>query len=107
MKFRKVLKFENGYYFFFRHLRSLGLGLVAMVVSSRINYKVYKKLIIPIIVLSVVLNLLLFTSFGEDNYGSTRWLDLPLLPSFMPSDVLKIASIMFMAFYLEGIGKEK
>ena len=101
-----VLKFENGYYFFFRHLRSLGLGLVAMVVSSRINYKVYKKLIIPIIVLSVVLNLLLFTSFGEDNYGSTRWLDLPLLPSFMPSDVLKIASIMFMAFYLEGIGKK-
>lgn len=100
-----VLKHENGYFFIIRHLRSLVIGLIAMFFASKFNYKYYKKFIIPIIIGAIFLNLLLFTSFGEDNWGSTRWLDLPLLPSFMPSDVLKIASIMFMAFYLERIGK--
>ncbi len=99
-----VLKFENGYYFFFRHLRSLAIGLVGMFLASKINYKIYKKFIFLIIIVSVVLNLLLFTKLGEDSLGSTRWLDFPLLPRFMPSDVLKIGSIMFMAYYLEGIG---
>lgn len=100
-----VLKHDNGYFFIIRHLRSLAIGLVALLIASNINYKYYKKMIIPIIVGAVFLNLLLFTKFGEDNWGSTRWLDLPLIPSFMPSDVLKIASIMFIAFYLEAIGK--
>lgn len=100
-----VRKFDNGYFFLFRHLGFLLLGLLLMIFAINFNYKYYKKLAILIMIISVVLNILLFTKFGEDSWGSTRWLKLGPLPRFMPSDVLKVASIIFMAFLLDDMGR--
>lgn len=100
-----VFKFENGYHFIVLHLRSLALGLVFMYLASLFDYKIYKKLALLIIFVALIFNLLLYTGLGADRLGSTRWLDLPLLPPFMPSDLLKIASVIFISYYLSGIGK--
>lgn len=99
-----VMKFDDGYFFIKKHMKFLGIGLFFMYLISKVNYKFYKKMAIVIIVISVTLNLLLFTKFGSNNWGSTRWLDLPFLPSFMPSDVLKVGSIIFIAYILDGLG---
>lgn len=100
-----VRKFDNGYFFLFRHLFSLLLGSIIMIFAMNFNYKRYKKLAIIIMIIGVVLNLLLFTELGKDSWGSTRWLKIGFLPRFMPSDVLKVASIIFMAFLLDGMGR--
>lgn len=100
-----VLKYGDGYYFFKRHIRSLVIGFVALVFAAKFNYKYYKKFALAIIIFSIFLNFLLYTKFGESALGQSRWLDLPFLPMFMPSDTLKPASIIFMAFYLEALGK--
>ncbi len=99
-----VFKFENGYHFIIRHLRSLLLGLLVMYLATLFDYKNYKKLALLIIFFAIIANLLLYTGLGDDRLGSTRWLDLPLIPAFMPSDILKVASVIFIAFYLDGIG---
>lgn len=100
-----VLKFQDGNFYLKRHIRSIAIGFVMLFIGSIINYKLYEKFAIPIIIFSVFLNLLLYTRFGENNLGQTRWLDLPFLPSFMPSDVLKLGGVMFFAYYLKRIGK--
>ncbi len=100
-----VLKFQDGNFYLKRHIRSIAIGFVMLFIGSMINYKLYEKFAIPIIIFSVFLNLLLYTRFGENNLGQTRWLDLPFLPSFMPSDVLKLGGVMFFAYYLKRIGK--
>src|SRR5699024_4807985 len=45
------------------------------------------------------LGLLLFTSLGEEYKGETRWLDFNVI-TFMPSDIIKIGSIIFFASFL-------
>lgn len=98
-----VLKFGHGYYFIIRHIRSLGLGFLFLLAGMKIPYKLYKKFAIPIMIIGVVLNLLLFTSYGSDSLGSTRWLSIGFIPRFMPSDVLKISSIIFIAYLCSSI----
>lgn len=100
-----VLKFENGYYFILLHLRSLALGFFCLFVGMNIPYKKYKKYAIPLMIIGIILNLMLFTSYGSDSLGSTRWLKIRYLPRFMPSDVLKITSIIFMASICSSLGK--
>lgn len=78
------------------------LGLVLMVLVSFLPYKIYKKLSVPIYILTYILCLLLFTPLG-DSYGTfaRRWLNLFGL-SFMPSDFLKIGAIILMADFLSS-----
>lgn len=99
-----VLKYGDGYFFLKKHLRFLVIGFFVMFIASNINYKLYKKFAIPIIFISIILNLLLYTKFGKAELGQTRWLDLGVLPRFMPSDTLKPASVIFMAYFLEKLG---
>lgn len=100
-----IQDYGNGYYFLLRHIRSLIIGTILMIFAINFNYKYYKKLAIPIVIIGIILNLLLFTELGEDAYGSTRWLKIGFLPSFMPSDVMKLSSIIFMAYLLAGLGE--
>ena len=41
--------------------------------------------------------LTLFTPFGVSVLGARRWLDLPMLPSFQPSEIAKLALILFLS----------
>lgn len=99
-----VLKHGDGYFFVKKHIRFLILGFFVMFAASNINYKIYKKLAIPIILVAIGLNVLLYTKYGKAELGQARWLELGSLPRFMPSDTLKPAAVIFMAYYLEKLG---
>ncbi len=77
------------------------IAIVVMTVTSFLPYTIYKKLSVPIYIVSYILCLLLFTPLGN-NYGTfaRRWLKLGI--SFMPSDIHKIAAIIIMASYLSA-----
>lgn len=77
----------------------LGLGLATMAVAANLSPHRYLRWA-PWIFGAGVLMLIAVPLFGVSVKGSTRWLSLPGLPSFQPSEVMKIAVPMMLAWYL-------
>ena len=77
---------------------SAGLGIVAMLVISNIDYKIYKKFdkLIYIVVLVLLASVAVI---GTEDGGAKRWIDLGFI-NFQPSEVAKIGLIIFYASLL-------
>jgi Bacterial cell division membrane protein len=82
-----------------------GVGILIMLFVSKIDYHIYitNLPIIKIkpITLLYILCLLLQTYvliFGDETKGSKRWIDIPVLGRFQPSELTKIAVILFTAY---------
>ncbi len=83
-------------YFIKRQFIWAVLGLVFMYVISRIPYKVYYKLTLPILGAAVVLLILVLTPLGIELNGAQRWLGFGPF-TFQPSELAKFALIIFLA----------
>lgn len=91
-------EFGDGTYYFKRHIVYLIVGMMACVVGYIIPLKTLRNLAIPLWVVSMILCLALYTRLGVTVNGATRWLAIPKTHfQFMPSDLLKYASIFFVA----------
>lgn len=81
----------------------LFLGIIACVITSQINYKIYKKYSIYIFFISVILTTLVFLpGIGLEHGGAKRWVDFKLL-SFQPSEFLKIGFIIFISAWMARV----
>lgn len=83
----------------------LGLlgGIIAMIITSYINYKQWARFALPIYVASIVVLLLLFIpGIGFGYNGATRWIHVGPL-SFQPSEIYKICSVIFIATWLAHV----
>ena len=70
-------KFKDGQYFLKKQLVFVVLGLISMMVMTKLPYIYLKKLAYPALALSFILLLLLFVpSLGMKRGGATRWLNL-------------------------------
>jgi cell division protein FtsW len=88
---------DPGYYLKRQTIYAL-LGLVLMVVFSRLNYRVLRRLAPPLVVTSVVL-LLAVLALGQAVNGARRWLTVgPVV--FQPSELTKLALAVWAASYL-------
>ncbi|MFN7139156.1 MAG: putative lipid II flippase FtsW [Limisphaerales bacterium] len=77
------------------------LGLVAGGAAVAIDYRKLKKIAIPLLVFSALLLALVFVpGLGRKINGATRWLDLGGL-RVQPSELAKLATIIFLAYYCE------
>ncbi len=77
------------------------LGLIAMFIISKIDYRFYKKFYWPIYFAScIILLLVLIPGLGVEAGGAVRWVKLPGLGQFQPSEFTKIGLIIFFAGYL-------
>lgn len=84
------------------------IGLVIMIVISKIDYRIYiKKLpLIPgkplmyLYFLCFALQLYLVL-FGDSTGGSQRWISLGSLGNFQPSEVTKICVLLFTAYLVK------
>lgn len=90
-------EFDNGYYFVNKHLISLGIGIIAMVVASRLDYRVWRKLAVVITGFAIACLVAVFI-IGIEVNGSRRWIQLGM--TFQPSEVAKLAALLLMASYL-------
>jgi len=90
-------------YFYLRHQFIYGflIGLVIFFVTSKIYYGVYEKLALPFLILSIILLLLIFSPLGIRAGGALRWLTFGPF-TVQPSELLKIASIIYFAAWLSG-----
>ena len=92
---------DSSYYYFIRQLIFAVGGLVGMFFFSKINYNVYKKMYKMAYVVSVlILLLVLIPNVGVEANGATRWIKIPIIGQFQPSELTKIGLIIFYAGYL-------
>ena len=70
------------------------IGVVAMLIASRFNYKLYRRLSWVVAGVSVLMLILVFP-MGVTVNGARRWLDLGL--RFQPSEIAKIGMILLLA----------
>ena len=92
------------YYYFIRQLGFALLGFAAMYIVSRIDYQRLRLLSVVALAVAIVLMLLVFTPLGRSSNGARRWLNLGI--SFQPSELLKVAVVMFFAARLSKRGDE-
>lgn len=97
--------FGDDTYFVVRHLIWLTLGLAALAVTARLDYHVWNRVAAPLYALSVAL-LVLVLFFGTSSYGASRWLTLGPLPSFQPSELAKLAMVVYLASWITRVGED-
>ena len=82
-------------YYFSRQAVFAVVGIVVMLVVSRVNYELWRSLSFPILAVTTVL-MVLTPLVGLVGGGATRWIQLGPI-SFQPSEVAKLAIIMSYA----------
>jgi len=88
------------YYFFQRHVMSVGLGFVAAVLTFQIPMKVWEHWAPWLFIASILLLIaVLIPHVGTVVNGARRWLSLGIM-NFQPSELAKIAVIMYAADYM-------
>lgn len=77
----------------------VGLALVVMIILAQLEPRTYLRWA-PVAYLVGLALLVLVLALGVTAKGSTRWLDLPGLPRFQPSEMMKLAVPLAVAWYL-------
>jgi len=78
------------------------LGGVALLVASRVDYHLWRRLALPGMVAALLL-LLVVLKVGHTAYGAQRWLHFGLF-SFQPSEITKLALTFYVADWLVRAG---
>lgn len=98
------IKGHDSYYFFTRQFIFSVVGLVAMFIMSKINYKWLRVANIPVLavtLLCLVIVLFYHTDLpGADGGDFKRFIPLPGGLTFQPSDLAKFALILLFAVYI-------
>ena len=76
-----------------------GIGLIVLIITAQIPPRIYRNLA-PWAYAVGVLMLLGVLVMGVDAKGAQRWLDLPGLPRFQPSELVKLALPLTVAWYM-------
>ena len=77
-----------------------GVGLVAMVLLMRIDYRHYNnpRVVFPVVAVTMLLLMAVFAT--RDSHNTHRWFRLGTL-SFQPSELATPALILFLAYFLQ------
>lgn len=97
---------ESPYSLFQRQVMWAGIGAVAFVVASRIDYRWLQKLAVPFLILTVILLIaVLIPGVGKRINGSSRWLGVgPFV--IQPGEFAKLAIVVFTADLLSRRSKQ-
>ncbi len=98
--YNAALAIGDKYYFAKNQAIWLLIGGVAALVISKINYKIYYKFALPLLLFSIVLLILVFfPGIGLSLKGAHRWLNLGFTV-VQPSELLKITMAIYLAAWL-------
>ena len=83
-----------------------GIGLVGLLVASRIDFRHLRYLAIPIFVITLALLVaVLVPGIGSEINGSRRWIVIPGFGSLQPAEFAKLAVVLYLAHWLDRRGK--
>ncbi|MEK7542766.1 MAG: putative peptidoglycan glycosyltransferase FtsW [Patescibacteria group bacterium] len=94
-------RFGYSYYYVTHQLiNGLLVGIVGFIAGSLIYYRRFEKWSLPILGLSVILLILVFTPLGSSvNTGSDRWLTLGPI-TFQPGEILKLTFFIYITAWM-------
>src|SRR5690606_2859414 len=101
------VRFDDSYYFFKQQIIGLLVGGVVLYITTNIDYHLWRRLVMPIFGLALLMLIMVFIpGIGVNVYGATRWIELgPVM--FQPSEVMKLAIILYLAAWLSEKGEKK
>jgi len=90
---------KSSYYFFHQLIYGGAIGLIAFLITQKINYRFWKKIALLLFFLSLILLVLVFVpNLGYAHAGAKRWLTFAGL-SFQPSEFLKLAFVIYLSAF--------
>lgn len=93
----------SSYYFLERQLIFILFGFIAAAIVTLFPLETYKTVTFAVYGIAIIL-LLLVLVIGETHGGAKRWLNIPLLGQFQPSELGKTAVVMMLALYFSTFG---
>lgn len=94
--------YNNEYHFLIKQLIGVVLGIVALILTYKIDYHIYFKYKWLILIISFVFLVLVFVpGIGVENYGARRWIGLPGF-TVQGSEIAKFGFVVFCACVLCG-----
>lgn len=92
--------YNNEYHFLIKQIIGVCLGLVALIVTYKIDYHIYFKYKWLAIIVSFIFLVLVFVpGIGVENYGAKRWIGLPGF-TIQGSEIAKFGFVIFCACVL-------
>ena len=105
--YEAAVEFSDPAYYLKKQMLFTVVGLGLMIFVSRIPYYVLKRFSGLLYVLAVVL-ILMIIPLGVEANGAKRWLHVPGMHfNIQPAEIAKIAVILFCAYIIEKLGREK
>ena len=96
----------DGAFYFRRQLLFSGGSLLVMYVVTKVDYHRYTRYATILYVVSFILMALVQTPLGVEVNGARRWLRFPVIQRFQPSEITKIAMILFIPYLICKFGKK-
>ena len=96
---------DDGTYYVRHQLFMAGIGLAGMLAVSYIDYHVYRKPIIvygSYVVSAILMILCKFGPFADPQNNAYRWVKIGPIPSFQPSELMKLAIILIFAYIISA-----
>ncbi len=97
-------KYGSDYFFLKKQALFTLVGVMVLVICRHFPYRLYRPLAYPLLAVAIILLIaVLIPQFSVSAGGATRWLRIGRL-SFQPSELARIAMVIYLAYSLEKKG---
>jgi cell division protein FtsW len=103
--FMAARAYGDASYFFQKQLLMVILGVIAMLVTMRIDYRQWRRFSLAGMVVILPL-LIIVLGFGHTVYGASRWLTFGSFLSIQPSEIAKLILALYIADWLARKGNQ-
>ncbi len=101
--YMSTIKFGDPAYWLRKQAIAASLGMFALAICIKLDYHIFQKFAFPFAVVSLIL--CVYVLFTESINGSSRWIYIGGL-SIQPSEIAKVAVIVFLAALIAKIPRE-
>ncbi|MCQ2539345.1 MAG: FtsW/RodA/SpoVE family cell cycle protein [Acetatifactor sp.] len=93
-------------YYMKKQLLAALIGLVLMVVVSKIPYHFFERFALAGFIFSLLLIPVVKTPLGVNSHGATRWIKIPGIGlNLQPAEIAKLCMILFLAVLVSKLGR--
>jgi len=97
-----ILSEPTNSFYLWRHILRVAISIPLCTLIIYLPLSIWKRLALPLFVVSIALLVVLFLPGIGANYGtSTSWISLPFLPSLQPAEFVKLGLVFYLAVWME------